>query len=100
MGAMLQAAFRCRERPVRVLLRLPHRSTGEHMETKQVKELVLQSLEHEMGGVKIYETALKCALNEELKEEWEKYHQETEKHVQILSDVCLQLQYDPAEETP
>jgi rubrerythrin len=42
------------------------------METKQVKELLLQSLEHEMGGVKIYETALKCALNEDLKEEWEK----------------------------
>ena len=42
------------------------------MEMKVVKELILQSLEHEMGGVKIYEAALKCARNEELKEEWEK----------------------------
>jgi rubrerythrin len=70
------------------------------METKMVKELLLQSLEHEMGGVKIYETALKCVLNEDLKEEWEKYHQETERHVQILHDVCTQLHLDPAQETP
>ena len=70
------------------------------MEMKMVKELLLQSLEHEKGGVKVYETALRCALNEELKEEWEKYHQETERHVQILQDACSQLQFDPEEETP
>jgi len=40
------------------------------MDTKMVKELLLQSLEHEMGGVKVYETALKCVVNEDLKEEW------------------------------
>jgi len=70
------------------------------METKMVKELLIQSLEHEMGGVKIYETALKCAINEDLKEEWEKYHQETERHVQVLHDLCLQMQLDPQEQTP
>jgi rubrerythrin len=70
------------------------------METKQLKELLLQSLEHEMGGVKIYETALKCALNEDLKEEWNKYHEETGKHVQVLHDACLQLEFDPEEQTP
>ncbi|HEX2198947.1 MAG TPA: hypothetical protein VHG88_10050 [Burkholderiales bacterium] len=70
------------------------------METQMVKELLLQSLEHEMGGVKLYEAALKCVLNEELKEEWEKYHQETERHVQILHDVCTQLHLDPEEQTP
>src|SRR5687767_5990504 len=70
------------------------------MEMAKVKELLLQSLEHEMGGVKIYETALKCVLNEDLKEEWEKYHQETERHVQVLHDLCLQMQIDPEEQTP
>lgn len=70
------------------------------MEAKMVKELILQSLEHEMGGVKIYETALQCVLNEDLKEEWERYHQETEQHVQILRDVCAQMQIDPEEQTP
>jgi rubrerythrin len=67
---------------------------------QMVKELLLQSLEHEQGGVKIYETALKCAQNEELKEEWQRYHQETEHHVQVLHDVLSQMQLDPQEQTP
>jgi rubrerythrin len=70
------------------------------MEMQIVKELLLQSLEHELGGVKIYETALKCAQNEQLKEEWQRYHQETERHVQVLHDVMSQLQLDPEEQTP
>src|ERR1700741_2784695 len=70
------------------------------METQMVKELLLQSLEHEMGGTRVYETALKCVVNEDLKEEWEKYLEETEKHVQVLHDACLQLEFDPEEQTP
>ena len=70
------------------------------MEMKMVKELLLQALEHEMGGVKVYETALKCVVNEDLKEEWEKYLEETEKHVQVLHDACLQMNIDPEEQTP
>ena len=70
------------------------------MKSEMLKELVLQSLEHEMGGVKIYETALKCAQNDDLKEEWQKYHEETERHVDILRDVCLQMNLDPEEQTP
>src|SRR5213075_1884965 len=70
------------------------------MEMQAVKELLLQSLEHERGRVKIYETALKCAQNEDLKEEWERYHQETERHVQLLQDVFGQMQLDAEEQTP
>ena len=70
------------------------------MEQKMVKELLLQALEHEKGGIKIYETALKCALNEDLKEEWEKYHEETMHHAEVLQNVLLQMQLDPEEETP
>ena len=70
------------------------------MEQKMVKELLLQALEHERGGIKIYETALKCVVNEDLKEEWEKYLGETEHHVEILQNVFSQMQLDPEEETP
>jgi rubrerythrin len=70
------------------------------MEMQVVKELILQSLEHEQGGVKIYETALKCVRNEDLKEEWEKYHRETEHHVQVLQDVCAQMELDAEEQFP
>src|SRR4029077_15118679 len=84
----------------RLAPRLPMFRKGDTMNTKMVKELLLQSLEHEMGGVKVYETALKCVVNEDLKEEWEKYLEETEKHVQVLHDACLQLNLDPEEQTP
>ena len=70
------------------------------MEQDKLKELILQSLEHERGGVKIYETALKCVQNEELQEEWERYEQETETHVQILHDVFSALNLDPEEQSP
>ena len=71
------------------------------MEMKMVKELMLQSLEHEMGGVQVYETALKCVLNDDLKEEWEKYLEETENHV---ADPARRLSrrssIDPEAQTP
>jgi len=70
------------------------------MEQQQLKELLLQSLEHELGGVKVYETALKCALNEDLKEELERYRDETEEHVQVLHDAFSALQLDPQEQSP
>jgi len=70
------------------------------MKTKQVEELVLQSLEHEMGGVKVYETAIKCAVNDELKEEWEKYLEETRTHVTVLEEICGTFKIDPKKETP
>ena len=35
------------------------------MEQQMVKELLLQSLEHEIGGTKVYQTALKCVVNED-----------------------------------
>ena len=70
------------------------------MDNAVVKELLIQALEHEKGGVKVYETALKCVLNEQLKGEWEKYREETERHVQVLTDVFAQMQLDPEEETP
>lgn len=70
------------------------------MKQEMVKELLLQALEHERGGVKVYQTALKCVLNEDLREEWEKYLQETEHHVDVLQNAILQMQLDPEEETP
>jgi rubrerythrin len=70
------------------------------MKSAQLKELLLQSLEHERGGVKIYQAALQCAVNEHLKDEWEKYLQQTENHVRVLTQVCSTLKLDPQEQTP
>ncbi|HYP75393.1 MAG TPA: hypothetical protein VER12_05555 [Polyangiaceae bacterium] len=70
------------------------------MESKQVEELILQSLEHELGGVKVYETALSCAQHSGLKSEWQKYLKETQTHVTTLTDVCSALGIDASRETP
>jgi hypothetical protein len=70
------------------------------MNAKQLQELLLQSLEHERGGVKLYRAALLCAQNSSLREEWTKYLAQTEHHVQVLSETCQQLGIDPGVRTP
>lgn len=70
------------------------------MNSKQVEELVLQSLEHELGGVKIYETAITCAVNSDLKEEWQEYLEQTKAHVVALEAVCGALGVEANKDTP
>ncbi len=70
------------------------------MKTEQVTELLYQALETEKGGVQIYETALKCAVNADLKREWEEYLEQTRRHVQVVLAVMETLGLDPAQETP
>jgi len=69
------------------------------LDKKQLQELLLQSLEHERGGVKIYQTALESASCEDLKKEWTKYLSQTRKHVQILEGVLQKFEIDPEQET-
>jgi rubrerythrin len=70
------------------------------MVAAQLKELLLQSLVHERGGVLVYQTALECAVDEDLREEWEKYLSQTRNHVTVLARVCEALHIDPSEMTP
>lgn len=67
---------------------------------KRLKELLLQALEHERGGVLVYETALQCATNPQLRQVWTEYHQQTRRHVEVLTNACKALGVDPAEVTP
>jgi len=70
------------------------------MKDEQVRELLYQALETEIGGVQVYTTALRCAENDDLKEEWEKYLEQTKNHVTIMEDVLTKLDLDTNEETP
>ena len=70
------------------------------MKIEQVEELLLQSLEHEQGGVKVYATAVKCAVNPSLKDEWTKYLEQTRTHVTALEGICRTMGLDPARQTP
>ena len=70
------------------------------MIVSQLKELLLQSLVHERGGVLVYQTALECALNEDLREEWTEYLEQTQNHIAVLTRTCAALGLDPGEMTP
>jgi rubrerythrin len=70
------------------------------MNQEQIEELLYQALETEMGGVLIYETALECAVNEDLKEEWEEYLEQTKEHVEKMRAVLASVGLDPQTETP
>jgi hypothetical protein len=65
-----------------------------------LEELVLQGLETELGGVEVYRMALKCVVNDTLKEEWTEYLAQTEEHVQIMADLIASLGLDPNKVTP
>ena len=69
------------------------------MDDAQVKELLYQALETELGGVEVYRRAIACAVDEDLKSEWEKYLAETEEHVRIVREVFSGLDLDPSTET-
>ena len=70
------------------------------MNNPQIAELLYQALETEKGGIQVYRTALRCVVNEDLKEEWEEYLEQTERHVEIVQGLCETLGFDAGKETP
>jgi hypothetical protein len=70
------------------------------MKNEQLDQLLYEALETEMGGVQVYETAIQCAVNEDLKHEWEEYLEQTQKHEQIVRDLFGKLGLDADVETP
>jgi rubrerythrin len=66
-------------------MRSPRRRIA--VDRKQLEELLYQALETEQGGVKVYETAVRCAQNDDLKKEWGKYLDETRNHEVVMGRV-------------
>lgn len=67
---------------------------------KQVHELLLQALETERGGIKVYENAIKAAINDDLRKEWKEYLDETRRHEDVLTRVFQELGMDTEERSP
>ena len=67
---------------------------------KEQTELLYQALETETGGIQVYQTALRCAQNDDLREEWEEYLDQTRNHERIVLDIFKALGLDPKAETP
>lgn len=70
------------------------------MKDAQVEELLLQALETELEGAKVYETALKCVTNKGLRDEWGKYLAETRHHIEVVERLFGELGLDPKASSP
>jgi hypothetical protein len=67
---------------------------------RNVRDLLYQALETELGGVAVYRVAVLCAEHDALREEWRKYLEQTERHVEVLREVFKALDLDPEATSP
>jgi rubrerythrin len=70
------------------------------VDEKELHELLYQALETELGGVQVYEAALGVARNDQLRKEWQEYHEQTTRHVELVQDALRAFGLDPDAETP
>src|ERR671919_3007181 len=70
------------------------------MKNEQLNQLLYEALETEMGGIQVYEGAIQCATNDELKKEWKEYLDQTKQQEQIVRGVFDKMGLDPEAETP
>ena len=66
----------------------------------QLEDLVLQMMETELGGEKIYRAAIATAINGDLKEEWQGYLKETLHHQDVVRGLCATLGLNADQQSP
>ena len=66
----------------------------------QLEDLVLQMMETELGGEKIYRAAIATAVNGDLKEEWQGYLKETLHHQDVVRGLCATLGLNVDRQSP
>jgi rubrerythrin len=70
------------------------------MKREQLLELLYQALETERGGVRVYETAVRCAQNDDLQKEWGEYLEQTRHHEVVMLRVLDAFGLDPETDSP
>lgn len=70
------------------------------MDREKLIGLVYENYETELGGIQVYTKAIECAVNEDLREELEKYLEETTHHVEVARGLLTTYKVDPDVETP
>ncbi|HEY5955988.1 MAG TPA: hypothetical protein VIV60_05520 [Polyangiaceae bacterium] len=76
------------------------KTKARHSDAQGIEALLYQLLETELGGVQVYQAALHCAINEDLRDEWKKYLSETKHHVEIARSLLEEFGLDPDAEVP
>ena len=70
------------------------------MKKEQLHELLYQAVETERGGIQVYEMAIRCAKNKDLKKEWTEYLEQTRNHEKIVVGLCEELGIDADTDSP
>ena len=73
---------------------------GRKADSDQVHELLLQAIETERGGIRVYTEAIAAAVNDDLRKEWQEYLEQTRTHEQVLTSVFEALGMDTEEQSP
>lgn len=74
--------------------------TPSKSDRAQLEDLVLQMMETELGGEKIYRAAIATAVNGSLKEEWQGYLKETLHHQDVVRGLCATLGLNADQQSP
>jgi rubrerythrin len=80
-------------------LLLTFRRAAKAISDDQLRNLLHQALETELGGVQVYEAALKCAQRDDVRKEWEEYHEQTTHHIELITGALHAFGLDPETET-
>jgi rubrerythrin len=63
-------------------------------------ELLLQALETELAGIEVYGAAIASALDPQLREDWQRYAEQTRRHAALLEAAVRACGLKPGEKTP
>lgn len=69
------------------------------MDQAALHELLYQMIETELGGEQIYTAAIENAVNDDLREEWQTYLEETRTHQELLTKIFAAADLDIDGET-
>jgi hypothetical protein len=69
-------------------------------ERKPLEGLLLETLEAESASVLVYEAALRCTRDPQLRQEWESQRAQSERQAEIAEDLICTLGLDPDEPAP
>jgi hypothetical protein len=79
---------------------MPSKEMHMPLRVERVEELLYEALETEIGGIEVYQAAISCALNVDLKREWTRYLEETRRHKKVLIGLLKAFDLDPDRDTP
>src|ERR1700676_2610637 len=70
--------------------------TSTSFKPEELMDKLSEFLTVERGGIKLYEAALKHVHNREVKEKFHEFHQQTIRHVEILTNIIEKLGGKPS----